>query len=45
MTNYVSPLLFIALLIPGGLIAARIAMTNLMEIVTSLKDVLRTRGS
>jgi hypothetical protein len=29
MTNYVSPLLFMALLIPGGLIAARIAMTNL----------------
>jgi regulator of protease activity HflC (stomatin/prohibitin superfamily) len=29
MTNYVSPLLFMALLIPGGLLAARIGMTNL----------------
>ncbi|HEY7441813.1 MAG TPA: hypothetical protein VH701_05300, partial [Vicinamibacterales bacterium] len=28
MTNYVSPLLFILLLIPGALVAGRIAVTN-----------------
>jgi regulator of protease activity HflC (stomatin/prohibitin superfamily) len=45
MTNYVSPLLFIALLIPGGLIAARIAMTNLragivLIVVWAIADVV-----
>jgi hypothetical protein len=47
MTNDVSPLLFILLLTPGGLIAERIATANPRAgiVVNSLEDVLRKGGS